>query len=48
MAESIFSALKNERVHLTVYATKAQARREVISYIEGFYNIRRRHSVLGH
>ena len=46
MAESFFSALKNERVHRTVYATKAQARRDVIAYIEGFYNSRRRHSAL--
>jgi putative transposase len=45
-AETFFSALKNERVHRTVYATKAQARRDVIRYIEGFYNSRRRHSAL--
>ena len=38
MAESFFSSLKNERV----YATKAQARRDVIAYIEGFYNSRLR------
>lgn len=48
MAESFFSALKNERVDRTVYATKAQARRDVIAYIEGFYNSRRRHSALGY
>jgi putative transposase len=48
MAESFFSMLKNERVHRTVYATKAQARRDVIAYIEGFYNSRRRHSALGY
>ncbi len=48
MAESLFSALKNERVDRTVYATKAQARRDVIAYIEGFYNSRRRHSALGY
>ncbi len=30
MAESFFSALKNERVHRTAYATKRQARRDVI------------------
>lgn len=48
MAESFFSALKNERVYRTVYATKAQARRDVIAYIEGFYNSRRRHSGLGY
>jgi transposase InsO family protein len=48
LAESFFSALKNERVHRTVYATKAQATRDVIMYIEGFYNNRRRHSALGY
>ena len=48
MAESFFSALKNERVYRTVYATKKQARRDVIAYIEGFYNSRRRHSALGY
>jgi len=48
MAESFFSMLKNERVHRTVYATKAQARRDIIAYIEGFYNSRRRHSALGY
>lgn len=45
-AESFFSALKNERVHRMVYATKAQARKDIMRYIEGFYNSRRRHSAL--
>lgn len=48
LAESFFSSLKNERVHRTVYATKRQARRDVIRYIEGFYNSRRRHSALAY
>jgi len=48
MAESFFSALKNERVYRTVYPTKAHARRDVIAYIEGFYNSRRRHSALNY
>ena len=48
MAESFFSALKNERVYRTVYATKERATRDVIAYIEGFYNNRRRHSALGY
>ena len=48
MAESFFSALKNERVHRTVYATKRRARSDVIAYIEGFYNSHRRHSALGY
>jgi putative transposase len=47
-AETFFSALKNERVHRTVYATHAQARRDVIAYIERFYNSRRRHSALNY
>ena len=48
MAESFFSSLKNELVHRTVYATKSRARQDVIAYIEGFYNARRRHSALGY
>ena len=48
MAESFFSALKNQRVYRTVYATKSQARSDVTRYIEGFYNSRRRHSALGY
>jgi putative transposase len=48
MAESFFSALKNERVYRTVYATKSQARSDLIRYMEGFYNTRRRHSALGY
>lgn len=45
-AETFFSALKNERVYRTVYATKERAKRDIIQYIEGFYNSRRRHSAL--
>lgn len=48
LAESFFAALKNERVYRTVYPTKAHARADVINYIEGFYNRRRRHSALNY
>ena len=48
LAESFFAALKNERVHRTVYPTKARCRADVIAYIEGFYNARRRHSALNY
>jgi putative transposase len=48
MAESSFSALKNERVYRTVYATKKRARGDIIAYIEGFYNTRRRRSALAY
>ena len=36
LAESFFSMLNNERVYRTVYATKSQARNDVMRYIEGF------------
>lgn len=48
MAESFFGKLKSERVHHCRFATRAEARREVIRFIEGFYNTRRLHSGLGY
>ena len=46
MAESFFAALKNERVYRTQYPTREHARRDVVRYIEFWYNSRRRHSGL--
>jgi len=37
-----------ERVHHRLYATRAEARRDLFGYIEGFYNPRRLHSALGY
>lgn len=48
LAESFFAALKNEWLNRMVFATKDQARREVVKYIEVFYNRRRLHSGLGY
>src|SRR5262245_37814435 len=48
MAESFFGKLKTELVHHRVFATRAEARRAVIRFIEGFYNQRRLHSALGY
>jgi putative transposase len=45
--ESFFSTLKNEWVHHQKYETRAQARRDLFEYIEGFYNTVRLHSTLG-
>jgi putative transposase len=45
MAESFF-ALKNEHVHRTQYPTRDHAPRDVVRYIEFWYNSRRRHSGL--
>ena len=48
MAESFFGKLKTELVYHREFATRAEARRAVIRYIEGFYNARRLHSGLGY
>jgi putative transposase len=48
LAESFFAALKNERVHRTQYPTREHARRDIVRYIEFWYNSRRRHSGLGY
>ena len=39
--ESFFHSLKTERVHHRIYGTRAEARRDLFQYIEGFYNSRR-------
>lgn len=46
VTESFFATLRKELVHRTTFATRAQAEREVIAFIEGWYNRRRRHSAL--
>lgn len=46
MAESFFSALKNERVHRMIYATRKQAMADIAAYIELRYNNQRLHSGL--
>jgi transposase InsO family protein len=46
--ESFFHSLKTERVHHRIYGTRAEARRDLFQYIEGFYNSRRLHSALGY
>jgi putative transposase len=46
MSESFFAALKNERVHRTHYPTREHARRDIVRYIEFWYNSKRRHSGL--
>ena len=48
VAESFFGSLKTERVYDSPYSTREAARRDVIDYIEMFYNSRRRHSFLGY
>ena len=45
-AEAFFASLKRELVHRRRFATRAEARREIIRWIEGWYNARRLHSRL--
>ena len=48
VAESFFGTLKTERVFFTNYKTREEARRDIVDYIEMFYNCKRRHSYLGY
>ena len=43
VAESFFQLLKRERVKRHIYATRDDARADVVDYIEMFYNSKRRH-----
>lgn len=46
--ESFFKTLKVERTHQVRYATRAQARLDIVDWIEGFYNRQRLHSSNGY
>ncbi|SNY51510.1 integrase core domain-containing protein, partial [Paractinoplanes atraurantiacus] len=48
VAESFFSTIKTELIHRQAWPTRAAARQAIFEYIEGWYNIRRRHSSLGY
>lgn len=48
VSESFFATLKCERLHRRDYRTPGEAQQDIVRYIEGWYNPRRRHSVLGY
>jgi transposase InsO family protein len=48
VSESFFGTLKTEQILLVQYRTRETARRDIVDYIEMFYNSRRRHSFLGY
>ena len=48
MAESFFSTLETEVIRGRPLKSRSQARSEMFSFIEGWYNPRRRHSALGY
>jgi putative transposase len=46
--ESFFKTMKVERIYQLRYETRAQARLDIVDWIEGFYNQRRLHSSIGY
>jgi putative transposase len=46
--EAFFASLKRELVHRRRFATRAEARREIIRWIDGWYNARRLHSSIAY
>jgi len=48
MAESLFANRECERLDRCTFKTKTEAHLTVFSWIEGWYNPRRRHSTLGY
>lgn len=48
LAESFFGALKNERASRVTYLNREAARKDIIRYIELWYNQRRLHSAVGY
>jgi len=47
VAESFFATLKGELIDRYTWPTKSSVRTAIFDYIEGWYNLRRRHSTLG-
>ena len=48
VVESFFGRLKVERVFCSLYLSREKAKRDIVDYIEMFYNCKRRHSTLGY
>lgn len=46
--ESFYSVLKKEEIYLDTYQDSREVRRAVFEYIEGWYNRKRIHSVIGY
>lgn len=48
VSESFFASLKKERIFHKTYQTREEARKDIVSYIEMFYNSKRLHSYIGY
>ena len=46
--ESFFKIHKVKRIYQVWYTTRAQARLDIVNWIEGFYNGQRLHSSIGY
>jgi len=46
VAESFFATIKTELLHRRPWPTRAAAHKAIFTWIEGWYNTRRRHSTL--
>jgi transposase InsO family protein len=46
--ESFFKTLKVECIYQSRYETRAQARLDIVNWIEGYYNRQRIHSSIGY
>jgi len=47
-SEAFFATLKKELIHRFRFATRTEAKRAIVAWIEGWYNARRLHSTLGY
>lgn len=45
--QSVFKPLKVESIYRVRYETRAQARRDIVDWIQGYFNRRRRHTSIG-
>ena len=48
VAESFFSSFKKECVRKTIFYSKEIAKKEILGYIDNWYNTKRIHSSLGY
>lgn len=48
VAESFFGTLKIEQIYSRYYCSREEAKRDIVDYIEMFYNSKRRHSFIGY
>ncbi len=48
MVEAVFKTIKLELIWRTVFQTRTEAVKVIGEYIDGFYNLVRRHSALGY